>query len=269
MEDWHRALDFDMRDKGRAITGASNLVFLFLVLSGIYIWLPDAWRWPAFRFRMLFDPKPVNGKMRDFNWHHVFAFWAVIPLFLIVLSGVVMSYGWANRLVFAAYGEQVPQRRGPPGQEAPPPRPARAEGGPGAGAAVAAAPRASLDDLLATARSTVPDWQTIALPLSVRGESVNVTVERRSSEARPPRQVLRLSAADATVLSAGAAQAGPQSTSPGQRLRTWFRFVHTGEEYGLIGQTIAALASLAACFLVYTGLALAYRRLIRPLFRPG
>ncbi len=27
------------------------------------------------------------------------------------------------------------------------------------------------------------------------------------------------------------------------------------------------LASLAACFLVYTGLALAYRRLIRPLLR--
>jgi uncharacterized iron-regulated membrane protein len=35
MEDWHRTLDFATRDTGRAITGASNLVFLFLVLSGI------------------------------------------------------------------------------------------------------------------------------------------------------------------------------------------------------------------------------------------
>ena len=31
--------------------------------------------------------------------------------------------------------------------------------------------------------------------------------------------------------------------------------------------TIALLASLAACFLVYTGFALAYRRLLKPLFR--
>jgi uncharacterized iron-regulated membrane protein len=43
--------------------------------------------------------------------------------------------------------------------------------------------------------------------------------------------------------------------------------VHTGEQYGIVGQTIALLASLAACFLVYTGLALAWRRLIRPLYR--
>jgi uncharacterized iron-regulated membrane protein len=42
------------------------------------------------------------------------------------------------------------------------------------------------------------------------------------------------------------------------------RFVHTGEQYGLIGQTLAAIASLAACLLAYTGLALAFRRLVLP-----
>ena len=36
---------------------------------------------------------------------------------------------------------------------------------------------------------------------------------------------------------------------------------------GVAGQTIAAVASLAACFLAYTGLALAWRRLILPLYR--
>jgi uncharacterized iron-regulated membrane protein len=40
------------------------------------------------------------------------------------------------------------------------------------------------------------------------------------------------------------------------------RFAHTGEQYGVLGQTIAAVASLLACVLVYTGLALAWRRLI-------
>jgi hypothetical protein len=36
--------------------------------------------------------------------------------------------------------------------------------------------------------------------------------------------------------------------------------VHTGEVYGLAGQTIAGLASLGGAFLVYNGLSLAWRR---------
>ena len=53
------------------------------------------------------------------------------------------------------------------------------------------------------------------------------------------------------------------STSPGQNARRFLRFVHTGEIYGIIGQTIAGLASLASVILVYTGISLAVRRLVR------
>jgi uncharacterized iron-regulated membrane protein len=50
--------------------------------------------------------------------------------------------------------------------------------------------------------------------------------------------------------------------SAGRRARSWLRFAHTGEFYGLAGQTVAGLASLGGAFLVYTGLALATRRLL-------
>ena len=43
------------------------------------------------------------------------------------------------------------------------------------------------------------------------------------------------------------------------------RFLHTGEALGLIGQTVAGLVSLTSVIMVWTGLALAYRRLIVPL----
>jgi uncharacterized iron-regulated membrane protein len=46
----------------------------------------------------------------------------------------------------------------------------------------------------------------------------------------------------------------------GQRVRSWNRFVHTGEYYGFTGQTIAGIASLAGVFLVYTGFSLTLRR---------
>jgi uncharacterized iron-regulated membrane protein len=129
------------------------------------------------------------------------------------------------------------------------------------------APRASLQQLFDAATAKVDNWQRITLPLQVRGDHVDVAVELQSTERRPPRRTIELSTADASVRGEQGA-GGPAATpSRGQQARTWFRFVHTGEQYGVIGQTIAGLASLAACFLVYTGLALAYRRLLRPVFR--
>ena len=47
----------------------------------------------------------------------------------------------------------------------------------------------------------------------------------------------------------------------GQQLRTWFRFTHTGETGGLIGQMIGFIACVGGAFLVWTGFSLALRRL--------
>ena len=52
-----------------------------------------------------------------------------------------------------------------------------------------------------------------------------------------------------------------RSNSRGRRWRTWMRFTHTGEAFGVIGQAIAGAASLGGAFLVYTGILLASRRL--------
>ncbi|MFI5328946.1 MAG: PepSY domain-containing protein, partial [Candidatus Rokuibacteriota bacterium] len=46
----------------------------------------------------------------------------------------------------------------------------------------------------------------------------------------------------------------------GRRLRAWVRPLHTGEAGGLAGQTIAFLASAGGAMLVWTGIALAWRR---------
>ena len=50
------------------------------------------------------------------------------------------------------------------------------------------------------------------------------------------------------------------SYSLGRRLRTWGRFMHTGEAGGIFGQTVATTASAGAAVLVWTGIALALRR---------
>ncbi|HKP14882.1 MAG TPA: PepSY domain-containing protein, partial [Gemmatimonadaceae bacterium] len=49
----------------------------------------------------------------------------------------------------------------------------------------------------------------------------------------------------------------------GRRVRSIMRFAHTGEVLGPVGQTIAGIVTLGAAFLVYTGLALAFRRFLK------
>lgn len=272
VEQLHRWMGGDSRGTAASLIDVANLLFLFIIASGIYLWLPAVWRWRTLRGLMLFKSKYVNSKVRDFNWHHVFSFWMLIPLFLIALSGVVISYPWASQLVYAVYGETAPQRGGPPAGGAP-------GGGAGPGVARvetqgdaprderASAPVASLQQLLDAAIAEESNWQRVTLPAQLRGERVDVAVELRSTERRAPRRTITLGTADASVIAAPPVQV--TAPSAGQRARTWLRFVHTGEQYGVMGQTIAGLASLAACFLVYTGLALAWRRLIVPLYRRG
>ena len=51
-----------------------------------------------------------------------------------------------------------------------------------------------------------------------------------------------------------------EDQSLGRRLRSISRFAHTGEVLGIPGQTIAGLATAGGAVLVWTGLALAWRR---------
>lgn len=257
MRSWHRYMGGESRSLGGILIDYSNLLFVFIILSGMYLWLPAVWRWRTVRGLVLFQKSYINAKVRDFNWHHVFGIWMLVPLFLIAVSGAIISFPWASNLVYAAYGEEAPQRGG---------------GGGGAGGRqrgeaapepVADAPRASLQQMFDATTATVPEWQRVTLPLRMRGDHVDVQVEIKSTERRAPRRTLEIGTADARVIAAPEVAA----QSPAQRARSWFRFVHTGEQYGVVGQTIAGIASLAACFLMYTGLALAYRRLIRPIFR--
>jgi uncharacterized iron-regulated membrane protein len=260
VENWHRWLNVGgaSRATARAITGACNLLFLVLVLSGMYLWLPRIWKWAALRTRLWFNPKVGSSKARDFNWHHVFGIWSALPLAVVVGSAVVFSYPWANDLVYRAVGEQPPVRGGPPGA-----------GPPGGGlrsdaAAEGAAAQLNYDLLFERAAAHGP-WQTLTLTMPPGGvtDAARFSVDEGNGGQPQRRHTLTLDPATGEVQSWA-----PFASQPlGQRARIWIRFLHTGEALGLAGQTIAGLVSLTSLIMVWTGLALAWRRLIVPLFR--
>ena len=245
---WHRwmSLDGDGRAVGKSISGWSNAVFLAIVLSGMYLWMPRKWNWKSVRAVTAFRGG-LRGKARDFNWHNVIGIWSAIPLAIVVATAMPISFRWANALVYAVAGESAP-----------------APAGGGEGGAVrghvgehAELPSGQLNALWRTAQAQMPEWRSISLrlPGSVKAPAV-FAIDSGTGGQPQHRATLTLDASTGAVVRWETFD----SQSPGRRLRSWTRFTHTGEYYGLAGQTIAGLASLGGVFLVCTGLALTCRR---------
>lgn len=244
--DWHRwlAAKGDNRAVGKAVTGACNLGFLFLVVSGFYLWWPRNWSRASVR-NVTWFRRGLSGKARDFNWHNVLGLWACIPLFVVVASAVVISYPWASNMVYQAFGETAPARRGP------------AKGG-GKGQAEPVS-LAGLDRAWATAAQQSPGWTAITLrdPASPKGD-LAFTLDRGMGGQPQLRDRLTVARASGEVVEWEPYSAGTR----GQKARSFLRFAHTGEVGGWLGQTVAGLASAAAAVLVWTGFALTWRRFL-------
>jgi uncharacterized iron-regulated membrane protein len=190
----------------------------------------------------------------------VLGIWTAIPLFVVVATATVFSYPWASNAVYRVFGEEPPARRG-----APPP--AAGANGNLLGAQNVGAGNTrplSFDTLFDRASRQVDDWQTITMTLPSSGAATASFAIDQGNGGQPQlRHNLTLKTANGEV----ASWEPFQSQSPGRRARSWIRFLHTGEALGIVGQTVAGLVSLTSVIMVWTGLALAYRRLIVPLYR--
>lgn len=242
--DWHRwlAAKGDTRDLGRAATGAANLAFLLIVLSGMWLWWPRNLTWASVR-SVLWFRRGLSGKARDFNWHNVIGVWSAIPLVIVVASGVVISYPWASALVFRAAGET-------------PPAPAAPRGSAGADKAAPVLPGA-VQARLAVAQGQMPNWRTISLTLPTRPNADASFSLDRGMGGEPHKRATAVITQEGQVNEVQSFS----SQSPGRRLRSILRFAHTGEVLGVFGQTLAGLVSLGSAVLVFTGITLSLRRL--------
>lgn len=234
---WHRYLGQDGpgRATGRLITGVCNLAFLFMVVSGAYLWMPRQWSAQHLRPIVWFRGG-LSGKARDFNWHNTLGIWCLIPLAVVVAGAVPISFAWGNALVYQITGSPIP----PPVR---PPKPA------------SEVSLAGLDALVTRAKTQRPDWTILSFRLPDSEQApVAFTVDWGTGAQPQKRGVLTLGR------DGSAKWEGWDDNTTGRKLRLWLRFLHTGEALGYFGQALAAVASGAAVVLGYTGLMLAWRR---------
>ncbi len=240
---WHRwlAITGDNRPIGKAITGASNLVFLFLALSGMYIWLPRKINWRSVK-PVLWFRRGLSGKPRNFNWHNVIGFWTSLLLIVFTATAAVISYQWAGNLIYTITGNDLPERREQtPKIEKDYEFPEQ------------------IDAAWASARAKTPHAKSISLKLPVEQGTAAFTIDEGIYW-----NIFGRSNLGVEIDSGNVARWEPYGEQNSARqLRTWSRFTHTGESGGIIGQIVGFIACIGGAFLVWTGFSLAFRRFLR------
>jgi uncharacterized iron-regulated membrane protein len=220
-----------------------------MLLSGLYLWMPKVWNVTSMKARGLFRRR-LAGRAREWNWHNVIGIWTAVPLLFIVVTGVIISYPWASNLLYKMTGTQPPvggwrgdrdQRRGGSNRQRP---------------AIPAKYR-SLDDLAAVAKAQVPVWKSLTIEIpGPEDPALNVSIDK-SIEGQPEQvSQLTINRQNGRI----EAIRGFSDNNAGRKLRAGARFLHTGEEFGLAGETVAAGACLGAVVLVWTGLSMAIHR---------
>jgi uncharacterized iron-regulated membrane protein len=100
----HRFLLAGKNSAGDMIVGLSTLLFLFILITGVILWWPKTKNIMRQRFKIKFDG---SGKRLTHDLHIVTGFYTSIFLIIIVLTGLVMSFGWANKALFAITGSEL------------------------------------------------------------------------------------------------------------------------------------------------------------------
>lgn len=217
---------------GRKVVGWLGWAMFVSCATGLWLWWPRHGGFlKGFRWR--------RGASQLFNLHHTLGFWICLPLAVLSLTGVIISFPQtAERLVG---GKPLAAPAAAPGRNAPP----------------LAYPVTTLPEALAAAQAARPDdhvavvnWPQIgerpAWRIEFRGKGPaarQVSVDDRSGKARPAR-----------------AGAGQPQRSP---FAVWSRKFHDGTDMGVVWQTVIFLGGLAPTVLSLTGLVMWLRRRAR------
>jgi len=259
VEQWHRffGLSGDAAKTGKQYASWFNVALIPLLLSGFVLWWPKNLRWRSIQTGLL----PI-GKDRargtERSWHTALGFWAVPFLLIMVVTGSMHSFEWVRDTALRIVGSGTAKPGAHDSLWAP---------GLSQKAIPAETPRLTLDELRDLADRELTGWTRLDLFPAPGPNSENQTGTTRLVAKAPGwgpaffPVVLQVHPYSGEILDTHSWD----DLSRGTRLLAWNRWLHKGEAFGRVGQIIAGLACVVMLVLIYTGWALAIRRLSRRL----
>ncbi len=215
-------------DIGKLIVGVCTLAFVFIVITGVWVW------WPKDRRQLRKRTRVATGRgwqRLNYDLHVSLGIWTAVFLFVMAFTGLQWSFGWFNDAMHAVAG-----REAAPSQKPEP------------------APRAetasiSLDAVHATAAAAVPSpWYRIGLP-DADGGAFAVRVLPDDAAHHYASDVLYVDPYGAGVV--GRDRAGDRAG--GAQLRLWFHLLHFGTIGGWPTRIIWFLAAALGATFPITG----------------
>jgi uncharacterized iron-regulated membrane protein len=226
---------------GRAIVGWAGVGMLILSLTGLWL------RWPRSGAFLIGLRWRRAGDATIGNLHYLLGFWIALPLALVSLTGIYLSFPQTARSTMSTIAPMNPQ----------------------AGRALFAGPLAretqlSADAVLDAARNAKPGWRPSALFLATIPPARGERTERGERPAATWRVQLRDPPTRdvATVLvndRNGSARSLPDPLA-GDRAAQWIRFLRDGSRGGPIWQTVVFLTGAFPPIFAVTGIIMWLRR---------
>mgnify|MGYP003666016046 FL=1 len=110
------------KEIGEQVVGASILIFMVIILSGIFLWIPKKRK--NLKQRLRFSWKnTTRWKRKNFDLHTIIGFYICSLALILAFTGSVMSYNWMKYVLYKSLGGDkeaafiIPENIGSPSQE--------------------------------------------------------------------------------------------------------------------------------------------------------
>lgn len=240
----HRWLLGGNNSIGKLIVGISTVIFLFILLTGIFLWWPKTKKILKQRLKIKWS---AGWKRINHDMHLVFGFYSAIFLFIFAFTGLAWSFEWFNNGIYKVTGSPIK----PP----PPPK----------SNYVADAKKISFDKALAAAQTVYPsaEFYSVSQPKDST-EAMNVSLLGHDAAHESATDVVYVDQYSGAVL--GKQAFGERSL--GAQVRSSFKPIHTGSIWGTPSKIIAFIVCLFGVTFPITGTIMWYNR-TRHRYRKG
>jgi uncharacterized iron-regulated membrane protein len=221
---------------GQDLVAICSTIFLLSVVSGLYLWWPRDGRWRA----ALTYRRGSTGRLRLMSLHNVAAVWLLVPLIVVVLSGVVLLRpGWIRpALDVVSTVRDYESRAVSPS------------------AACSRAEPTSLEQALALAQTHAPGQRWRLIVNSHEQPFIQVSLRRDGDDPRAQSTELWIDKRCPRILAARVAG----SLTRGEGFLSSMMPLHASLRLGVVGSVLVFLTGVALPFLFATGLWMWLRR---------
>lgn len=215
---------------GPKFVGGLGWAMFVSCATGLWLWWPrNGAVIKALRWR--------RGPSMLFNLHHMIGFWICLPLAVLSLTRVYISFPQTSRALFGVHqaeaGSSAPQ-----GDRFAPPIPH---------------PSLEIDAVLRSAQASTAGARIISISAPIIGNEPSWRIQI-APPGEPAPTTLQI------VDASGQIKPGQGPTGGGDPLSRWMRNIHDGGDTGLIWQTIIVLGGVSPVILSITGLIMWLRR---------